>query len=90
MVARAAATSAADLVKTSACAPAASIEPATHSTLHPFDATIAGAEARVRATYVSATGVVAARSAAIGGVAVAGVVALDQADATNAVKLTDV
>lgn len=58
--------------------------------LHPFDAAIAGAEARVRAAYVSATGVVAARSAAIGGVAVAGVVALDQADVTNAVELTDV
>lgn len=90
MVARAATSAEVDLVETSACAPAALIEPAARATLHPFDAAIAGAEARVRATYVSATGVVAARSAAVGGVAVVGVVALDQADAANAIELRDV
>lgn len=88
VVTRAAAQADADLVKTTANAPAAQLESTcSASTVNPFDAALALASASYRAEYSSAATQVATKGVAIGFAAVAGLIALDETDAANSLDL---
>lgn len=90
MVAQAANTAEIDLVETSANAAVAEGGAAACSHPHPFSAAVAVGESSIRTPRAAASAVLAVRSVAMGGAAVAGVAALEQTDAENAVDVSTV
>lgn len=90
VVAQAANAAQTDLVESSASAAAAEGGLAACTHPHPFSAAVALGESNVRTPRAAASSVLAVRGVAMGGAAVAGVAALDQTDAENAVDLSTV
>ncbi|GAB5901241.1 hypothetical protein [Mycolicibacterium mageritense] len=90
MVTRAATTAEIDAVETSTTSAAAVSGPAAQMQPHPFSAAIAAGESTVRTPFATTENMLAAEGVAMGAVAVAGVVALDQSDSANAVDLSSV